>query len=163
MPRYLKWDFTNKKVTEYRRIGECNGCAACCKATIAYRVAGRRTGKSDIVEMAKDNPPDYNAGVMGDELEREGVWSEYQDDNGQRRFIRLPEITFPEGHACGLLIDNKCIVHERKSINALTLCMTWPIIPEHVSPFKECSYSFEEIGSWDLDDNQKPILPDEVK
>lgn len=145
MPRFLKWDFDADEVIEYERIGECNGCAQCCVAEIAYRIAGHRNDEGQTFL--------YNAGTMGDSCERQGVWSEYSDSE-QRRFISIKEINFNH-EPCKMLVDKKCAIHERKSLQELPLCKTWPIIPEHVEPFKDCSYSFKEIGRWKISDCQK--------
>src|SRR5258708_38281316 len=96
-PRFFKWDFDNKEVIEYERIGECNGCGQCCAARIAYKVGTKRTGEWEL-QMGKDNPSTvYNAGVMSyaPDDARTGVWSEYKDGD-HRRFIGLPVITFDE-------------------------------------------------------------------
>ena len=131
--RFLKWDYDNMEVVEYKRVGECNGCGDCCKQEIHYRLAGKHTNT-------------WGAGIMGNTVNAEGVWSEYGYGNS-RRFIKLDFVK--DGNPCPLLKDNRCTMHAEKSIKIGgqgALCLAWPIIPEHVELYNNCSYTFEEIG-----------------
>lgn len=129
MPRFLKWDFDEDTITEYRRLGECNNCGACCIDINRYRTLGRKT---------------LGYGQMGDKVQPEGIWAEWWEGNN-RRFISLPRLT-GEHRICDELKDKRCKVHGLKSASRHTLCLAWPIIPEHLTLYPECSYTFEEIA-----------------
>lgn len=135
--RYIKWDYDNNTAIEYERQGECNLCGQCCFANIRYRVAGRRTNGS---------------AAMGVTTDREGVWSEVSDGR-MRRFVKLTEITERGSHKCSAHGEAGCTKQSDKSLRLdgdLALCDAWPIIPEHVDAFDECSYTFKEIGRWPI-------------
>lgn len=134
MPRYIKWDYDRNEATEYERVGECNYCGQCCKMVQQYRRYGHLT-KGAI-------------GIMGDRTDKVGVWSEYRE-NGQGRLISLPFITGEE-HPCVMLKDNKCIIHTTFTMDNLTLCKAWPVIPEHVKELDQCSYTFVERKKWKI-------------
>lgn len=138
-PRYLKWDYDQQIVIEYHRTGECNGCGQCCRAHIEYKVAGA-----------------YSQGpaTMGSGTNQQGVWYEVSQE-GNRYLMSSPVITLREGHRCPLLsVDNLCTRHEDKSLQKkeLMLCAVWPVGPEQVEAFDECSYEFEEVCRWALED-----------
>lgn len=132
---FILWDYDSKTWTEYERIGQCNACGECCKKLIRYSNYGKTTNG-----QAK----------MGTTTDRTGKWSEYRKGK-IRRFIKILEInTNDESKACSQLVDGKCAQHSIKSVllsGKLALCDTWPIIPDHVSPFKNCSFSFNIINS----------------
>lgn len=133
--RYYRWDFDNREMVQYERQGECNGCGACCRALISFRVAGN----------LKDVDPrdlSYEGAV------HVGVWAEVTDGI-RRRLFTVQEIT-PEVKRCSALSeDNKCTVH---NLDKPRICEVWPVTPDQVTPFPECSYSFTEIGRWKLED-----------
>lgn len=139
MARFFKWDFDNQEVIEYEREGECNNCGQCCTTLIRYELAGRKTG---------------GPGKLGDTMDDKGVWSEYKQGR-TRRFAKLTE-TGPIGEApCSKFVEGRCAIHEKKSLafrGELAMCKAWPMIPEHVTPFDQCSYKFTEIGRWRIDD-----------
>lgn len=123
--RYFKWDYDSNTVIEYARAGECNGCGACCKALIRFKVA----------TACKDIDPRNGQ----DATDSKGVWNEI--NNGDlRRLWQFEEIA-PNAEACrDLTDDNKCGVHFDKA----RICSAWPLAPEHVAPFPDCSYTFTE-------------------
>lgn len=132
--KYRKWDYDTNRVTEYVREGECNGCGACCKALIQFTVAGR--------------VKDKDGRNLGNTTNGVGVWSEVQNGK-KRRFFRINLMDLkPEAVTCSALSpENKCTVHQTK----LPICEVWPVLPEQVTPFSECSYKFIEIGSWPIE------------
>lgn len=143
-PRYLKWDYDNDTLTEYERQGECNMCGQCCMALIKYRVAGKWTGTK---------------AAMGDNTDRKGVWSELNTGR-MRRFAGLPTVEKQGDHICPAFRFNGCTHHAKKSLKMggqLALCAAWPVVPEHVEAFDECSYTFVQINQWKISELAKPL------
>lgn len=142
--KYYEWNFDTGKVTEWAREGECNGCAQCCVAMIRYR----------------KNIPDFSdgdltkSGSLGDNMGRSGIW--YEISEGDFRRFMQPIAIEPRNreHACHLLTDdNRCSVHALKAFlsESLMLCDTWPIHPDQVTAFDQCSYTFVKVGEWDIE------------
>ena len=58
--RFFEWDYMRGVVTEYARLGECNGCGDCCKAMIRFHVASdpidgvARNGSRAVVDPLAD-------------------------------------------------------------------------------------------------------------
>ena len=128
MTRYFEWNYDTHEAIEYARRGECSGCGACCRALVRYTTSA----------------PVQNS-ELGTGVKEEGIWIEVEQ-NGNRRFMQNLEIR-PDEHVCLSQEGNMCKLHAMKS-SEVPLCDVWPLSPSHVAPFKECSYSFEEIGRW---------------
>lgn len=138
--RFYRWDYSSGIVIQYERRGECNGCGQCCQAMIRYTLEGKST---------KGQAP------MGNTTSGSGVWSEIQRGK-MRRFIRLLEVGTQE-HGCIHLTEKGCAVHGMKALtlrSRLALCDAWPMIPEHVALFDQCSYEFVETNRWKFIDNK---------
>lgn len=141
MIRYFEWNFDTKMVTEFVREGECNGCGQCCVAMIRFN---------------RSIPPSFDDSIqLGDSLGRSGVWFEVQDGE-MRRFMQHVAIE-PQSRdqACGHLTDdNRCGIHALKNFLAdkYALCATWPIHPDQVAAFDQCSYSFTKLAEWTFDE-----------
>ncbi len=136
-PRFLKWDFDTDTVIEYERQGECNLCGQCCMALIVYKWAGKLSSRF---------------APMGNTTDEKGIWSEFMQGR-IRRYIRLLRVSRKGNHVCPSYEFSGCVYHAEKSTRMrgkLALCAAWPVIPEHVAAFKECSYSFVEIGRWKI-------------
>jgi Fe-S-cluster containining protein len=136
MPRYIRWDYDNKIATEFERQGDCNGCGACCRALIEFRVHGN---------LQDDDPRNLGDGVA---VDAEGIWAEVSDDENRRYFQVTTIDHHPEEKPCSKLgEDKKCMVHFDKP----RICSVWPVIPDQVTPFPDCSYSFNEIQRWQFE------------
>lgn len=132
MTRYIRWDYDANEAIEYERNGECNGCGACCIAKISFRVAGTYN-------------VDNNNG--GDGTTEKGVWTELVFDNEARRFWQVYEIDTANVVPCSALQPGyRCAFHN----HANNLCTEWPLAPEHVTPFSDCSFTFTEINRWPI-------------
>lgn len=131
--KYFRWDFDNSEVVQYERKGECNGCGACCKALIQFRV---RNISSKRLKDGRD---------LGNATDGKGVWAQIKKGK-KRRTFQVTHIVPGEVTCSSLSPENKCMVHLDKP----TICEVWPVLPEQVTPFKECSYTFEEIGRWPI-------------
>jgi hypothetical protein len=136
--QYFVWDYDQGIVTEYKRLGECNGCGQCCRAVIRY-------------VTAQEKP--FVDGFLGSGSDKKGIWIEATD--GDRRWaLKLLEIEHPEGFRCEHLLEgNLCVVHNIKNArkDRLALCDLWPMGPQHVDPFDQCSYTFEKVSEFPID------------
>lgn len=131
--RYLQWDFENKVVIEYERLGECNACGDCCRASVRFE-----TG-------ALLNPNDPH--MLSDGISNEGVVHEVRRGN-LRRFYRITAIGAVGTDVCSQLTeDNKCAIHEDKGL----FRSIWPAAPNQVEPFERCSFDFREVARWSFD------------
>lgn len=133
--RYFTFDYNAGTVIEWERTGECNGCAACCTTVIRWQI-----------DMNSQLPgwDGRNGATTTDRQGREtGVYI-----NGRWRFFKSLEVT-TESHRCSMLTaNNRCIVHTGKRL----ISRAWPMAPEHVTPFPQCSYSFQEVGRWTVEE-----------
>lgn len=112
----------------------------CCIALIRYR----------------RNIPSFNdVEQLGDSMGRSGVWYEVQDGE-HRRFMQPDLIKMRErSEKCSQLTDdNRCQIHALKNFLAdkYALCDTWPIHPDQVAAFDQCSYSFKKTAEWTFDE-----------
>lgn len=141
-PRYIRWDLDRNVATEFERIGDCNGCGACCKALIRFSVVNSK------------NADDHDPRDLGDCVDDQGVWAEILV-NDTRRLFKVTEINHnPAEKPCSKLGENnKCMVHFDKP----RICSVWPVIPEQVTPFPECSYSFIQINEWAIGGEKQSV------
>lgn len=143
--RYLRWDYDRGEVIEYQRRGECNGCGACCIARIAFNVS--MTAELPLNTMHDWDRRDVRDG--GDATNGKGVWTGLLFDNGASRYWQITEIDRAHTEACPLLGEgNRCARHNHVN----NLCTEWPLAPEQVTPFPDCSFSFVEIGRWPIEE-----------
>lgn len=132
--RYITWDYDNGVAIEYERSGECNGCGACCMAMVAFNIKGVKWETN------------HDAGMLGTQTDGTGLWHEIRRGSLRRMYGHV-DIT--EGTACSQLDENfRCKIYDARPL----LHTTWPISPFQVTPFKDCSYSFTEIGRWPIDE-----------
>lgn len=89
---------------------------------------------------------------MGDGADGQGVWSKIR--RGKiRRLVKLLEVVPKEESSCTHYKEGQCLVQGQKSLafnKSFALCEAWPVIPDHVALFEECSYTFVEVGRWDF-------------
>jgi hypothetical protein len=145
--QYITWDYDAGIATEYERHGECNGCGQCCRAVITSGLAGL---------WGEESFEDKPYGRVGIGTDEHGKWCEVAED-GNRWFIRIQSIEKPENYHCEALgEDNRCAVHALKDrfADKFTLCDIWPMGPDHVTPFDQCSYSFEKIAEWPIEKDE---------
>lgn len=129
--RYIDWNYDTQEAIEYERVGECNGCGACCMAIIEFNVSnyddGQQGGKSVVAGEG-------------------GIWTEISRGN-VRRFFKFKPVDTSRYSRCDMLnYDNKCRLH---AYGAKKLIQSgWPFSPQNIIPFPTCSYSFREINRW---------------
>lgn len=132
---FYEWNFGTDEAIQYQRNGECNECGQCCIALIGMRTA---------FDRSKGESGGRNGGTGTTE---KGVWSEIKIDNVSRYYQVMEIDTKNAEHRCPKLSrENKCTEHFDKE----NICKDWPMSPGQVKPFSDCSYSFEEIGRWNI-------------
>lgn len=139
--RYFEWDYDNDTLTEFVREGECNGCGACCMTVIKWQYS---QANRDEIE-ARTGLRSWNPSNGVSQAHREGVVTEIRIGDKSRYYADLVVTDKAERCPC-LTSDKRCAVHTGKR----RICTAWPMSPRHVEPFKECSYSFREIGRWKI-------------
>ena len=129
--RFIEWDFTAHRATEYRRFGECTQCGACCAAGIHFQHG--------------TTPEGFTAKAYGggQEAGPEGKWQEV--DDGARRVFRR-QISEPGSFACSAFHERRCAVYTDRP----TICRWWPVGPSDVAAFPQCEYRFEIVQEWDF-------------
>lgn len=141
--RYIRWDYDKGEAVEFRRDGECNGCGMCCMARITFKVSQT---PEFIYPAAPGVAIDTNNG--GDTTDVNGQWSEIVFDNEARRFFKITSIDLNDIHLCPLLTAEK---RYQKHNHVNNLCSEWPMAPEQVTPFPDCSFTFTEINRWPIE------------
>lgn len=160
--RYIQWNYDTNTATEYERMGDCSRCGACCKAIISFTAIRYPDLGPNVTlydEVDDDGYPREDIRDGGYFVDGTGKWQEVVRKDGVRRFFKVTEIDASEKalseHACSALINDSegkpaCSVHDTKSL----LCSAWPMAPEHVAPFPECTYEFVPINEWQIDDDE---------
>ena len=130
MITYIDWDYDTNIATRWKRNGECNQCGDCCKMLIKIRMVGGDR---------------LNHG--GHTTSGESRWSEIEDGD-KREYVKFVNENDPDHKPCTELYQNKCSLNGTKP----WCCVVWPVSPSDIEPFKDCSYTFEKIGEWNMDD-----------
>jgi len=134
--RFLEWNYDTGIVTEYKRLGNCNHCSACCHRIIACVFI--KPGRSR-------NPRNGSASTDG-----VGVWNELNLGRWSYYFGNIK--AKGDYNGCQALVDNMCSNHNNKD----KICSGWPFSPSNTEEFPNCGYSFEKIGEWSIESiNQK--------
>ena len=134
---FYEWNYDEGVVIAYERLGDCNGCGACCMAAIQFAVAGR---------LAQGNRSWEEYGNGGSDTNAHGSWTEVRIGN-ERRFFQILDPK-PNSERCQHLTEDlRCDIHFTKPL----FHKSWPMSPRQVTPFEQCSYTFREIKRWPLD------------
>jgi len=139
---YRTFDYNTMLRTTWKRTGECNLCGKCCKTMIrmdsshSSMVDGRTDGATEIVEGS-------------------GIWHEWEA-YGRFRYWRIHIESDEPGWDCYAVNGEDC--YDGSPCKGL-LCTAWPLHPDHVKAFPECSYIFteEEVISFDTESKMKEI------
>ena len=139
---FLEWDYDNNICTRYKRVGQCNQCGECCKATIKYTA----------IPLYKNGDTIEGTQEWWLRTDGKGVWNEvfYY---GARRYVKITdnEGLYREEGPCGWLTrSNKCLGRLFGDWSAI-LCMVWPLSPKHIEPFPNCGFSFVEVEHWTIE------------
>lgn len=137
--RYFSWDYDTNTAIEYERLGECNGCGACCYARVEFHLSSPL--------------PDYHEG--GTTTDETGIWIEWASGD-QRRFFKFKPVDTSQYEKCSMLnYDNRCRLHAYAAKKLIQ--SGWPFCSDNVSPFRECSYSFREINRFTFEPKDTPL------
>jgi hypothetical protein len=131
---FNEWDYDNNVLLRWLRYGECNQCGECCRGTITL------TGGPD---------DDARNGCNG--TDETGQWFERVPIEEPRRLIRVDEINRDKdpGHKETCYEGALCKEHDEKCF----ICQAWPMSPDQVEPFDNCSYSFYLLNVWEIEDH----------
>lgn len=134
--RFFELDNDAGVVIEYERLGECNGCGMCCMEQVAFAIGGKDVPQGwDFRNGWHPVNKGKSSGVLVN-----GHW---------RWFSNFVFGGNPNFKAChNLSADKRCKIHLGKTL----LSRAWPITPDHAAAFSECSYTFQEINRWPMDD-----------
>lgn len=139
--RFFEYDFDEGKGYEYRRLGECHRCGACCRQRIAFMVI-----KPGYYDHARNG----NGYIDG-----KGLWNVV--NRGRWRYCYKFDPIEP-GEPCTELDGSRCTIHGRtpKGKKArqpyfTLLCRDWPLGPHAIIPGDVCGFRFELIQTWVLE------------
>ncbi len=146
--RFYAWNYDTGEVAEYLRLGECNKCGECCRVTVNITIAG------------VDLSPKDGGTCIPKELEQ-GIWSQ-ADCYGRSRYWQL-EIKDNEEE-----LDFNCFDHVRSvckdgAYEKGILCSIWPLHPDHIAAFNNCSFSFIKLHSWPIEEEVELEKIEEIK
>ena len=137
----ITWDYDVNIATEWLRMGGCNHCGACCLVQINIPTAD---------SIGRD------CRLGGDGTDGLGVWYQYNTPNGAK--LWTVEITEePNPHDCFEALEGACVMGAGcKSL----ICTAWPLHPDHVDVFDDCSYRFIKLSEWAIEgQNTPPLVP----
>ena len=137
-PLFYEWDYDTGVITQWHRCGECNQCGDCCRACVRMNDDISTNGKR-AVERINGKWPET------------GVQNEVNDD-GKRIFfwnVRL-DPDYPDYEVCGSLEGNLCSAHDGE--DRIAICRYFPMSPRNAALFPRCSYEFERVGEWSIDE-----------
>lgn len=124
---FNEWDYEGQQYNLWLRNGGCNQCGECCQAMIS--LCGPREGFDGTNEK--------------------GCWYERFPHVEPRRLIGVEAID-RNGDSCTGDRGNQCGWYDLRGF----ICQAWPMAPQHVEPFDNCSYSFLLLDSWDMGDSE---------
>ncbi len=124
---FNEWDYENQQVNRWLRNGGCNQCGECCQAEIFL------CGDRDGIDGVND----------------QGCWYERVPHTEPRQLIGVETID-RNGNSCTADGGDQCGFYDLRGF----ICELWPMAPQHVEPFDNCSYSFLLLDSWPLDNNE---------
>lgn len=124
----ITWDYDTNTVTEWCRLGDCNRCGECCEVIINIKTCG--TYDEDV----------KNGGSGTD---NEGQW--HQWNNGKPYYWKVEQIDHGTPENCFDRCEGQCVDGwEKKKL----ICQAWPLHPDHVNEFDDCSYRFVKLNEW---------------
>lgn len=137
--RTITWDYDTNTVTEWYRMGGCNHCGLCCEVIINIKTCG--TYDEDV--------KNGGSGVDG-----KGQW--HQWDNGKPHYWKVEQIDYDTSEDCFERCEGQCVDGwENKKL----ICQVWPLHPDHVNEFDDCSYRFVKLNEWEIEAHE----PEEEK
>lgn len=148
--RTITWNYDTNTVTEWCRLGGCNHCGECCRVVINLDSAN-----SDEPRLGSEYTTELDVWYQSGDLlwgniritEESIAWDCYEGVADDDTFID------EQGEWCqGFSIDDdqrgRCN-HESKRKKGL--CTAWPLHPDHVNEFDNCSYRFVKLNEWEIE------------
>lgn len=134
---FKEFDYDKMIETTWERDGFCNHCGECCKTMIYI-------DDSDTHIFSKDGEENTNCS---------GVWHEWEA-YGRKRYWKIRIESDEKKGDC----HKKCgaVCQDGAPIKSL-LCTAWPLHPDHVTAFPECSYTFTELDSVKIEYAEKMV------
>jgi Fe-S-cluster containining protein len=127
------YDWSAEEIITYERSGDCNGCGACC--IYDTRIETFRPFKPvGGTPPAPTRAEDYTA--KWGTLPGEDILYEFKPSLRAKR--------------CKYYQEGKCFLMQHFEYKPKP-CEVFPLIPEDIALFDECSYSFKEISRRAMD------------
>jgi Fe-S-cluster containining protein len=123
------WDYDQKLVIQYLRQGQCSRCGGCCKGHLPISIANKYD--PDIPQQG------------GKCTDGKGLWIEIIHKR-QRVFFKTGKYQPREKVCTHLNAKNECISYSRRPL----FCQEFPLSPDNITAFPECTYSFKKVGEW---------------
>ena len=153
--KFISWNYDNNTATEWLRTVACNHCGECCLVMIYIAdledlvvTTDRDCEKVFLEEKSesKEEESDFDVRDGCNGTNGLGVWYEY--DNGQRRFwkVKIDHNTPVVCFAAFLEAEYKDCSDGKGLI-----CTAWPLHPDQVECFDNCSYSFVKLKEWEIE------------
>jgi Fe-S-cluster containining protein len=123
------WDYDQKLVIQYLRQGQCSKCSSCCQGHLPICV---------VDKYDPDIPQQGGKSTTG-----KGIWIEVNHKQN-RVFFNTGEFQ-PRQKVCNHLNDkNECASYFQRPL----FCQEFPLSPDNIIAFPECTYTFKKIGEW---------------
>jgi hypothetical protein len=117
------WTVKNGQLQKWERLGQCNGCGACCKGwNITYEAT---------VAVRDDDSDDYSGSEGWSAFKHHGVWW-WMRVTGIKREETMCECL--DGNRCGVWMDE---------VEFPLLCRYFPVHPDNLKEFPQCGFRFE--------------------
>lgn len=126
------FDYDNKIIAEWYRVGNCNHCGECCNVMIHLKQFDNSDGRDGMCHT--DN---------------KGVWYEWVG-YGRTRYWKTSIEWENKIHDCYDSCGNTC--YDGSPSKGL-ICTAWPLHPLHVEGFDNCSYQFIKLNEWKMEDD----------
>lgn len=156
--RTITWDYDKNVATEWCRLGDCNHCGECCQVII-------------YIDACGDTDEDRRNGGNG--VSEEGQWYQCNGSGNPLFWGNIRITTEPIGWDCyegvaddDIFIDEqgeRCptssIAEEQRgqcnhgSKRKEGICTAWPLHPDHVNEFDDCSYRFLKLNEWEMEED----------
>ena len=141
MPNFTDWNYDTGIATEYERIGECNQCGDCCRATFN-------------IKMSEGYDKQFNGGKATDE---KGRWSEIMEVSEISRIKGTREYTGftladRENPPCCALDPETNLCTKEEFDRKPWICRVFPTVPNDIKDLPNCSYEFIKIDEWCIEE-----------
>jgi Fe-S-cluster containining protein len=136
MPNFTDWNYDTGVATEYERIGECNQCGNCCRATFDLK-------------MSEGSDKRFNGGNGTD---GEGQWPEIKEVsdiphiNGNREFVAFVLRRQNPNPPCYALDPETNLCTINSGFSKPWCCSIFPTAPSDIANLPNCSYEFIKVN-----------------